>query len=154
VPGGAARKFVLDTHCFIDAAGDAAAAQAFETFCSRAAPGLYLSSVVPAEPRAGARSAREREVLERQVLEPFVRRGRILTPSAASWEALGTVMSWLAEHEGARLSQLPRSFAFDVLVAHSCREAGAVLISRNTRDMARISKVFAFEHAARFPVVR
>ncbi len=145
------RKYVLDTNCFIDAAHTESAAAAYETFVARAAPGLWLSAVVAAELRAGARLARDRQALERRVLGPYVRRGRVLTPSAASWEALGTVLATLGAREGLDLGQVPRSFVFDVLIAHTCREAGAVLVSANTRDLARIRKVFRFESVAPYP---
>lgn len=146
------RKYVLDTNCFIDAARDPAAEAAFEAFSARAAPGLFLSAVVAAELRAGARSAASRDALQKQVLGPYVRRGRVLTPSAAGWDALGTTLAALAEREGLDMRQVPRSFVFDVLVAHSCREAGAVLVSANRRDLERIARVFAFEFAAPYPV--
>ena len=145
------RKYVLDTNCFVTAARDQQAAAAFEDFVARAAPGLWLSAVVAAELRAGARSARARRTLERQVLAPYVRRGRVLVPSAVSWDALGTTLGTLGEREGLDVRRAPRSFVFDVLVAHSCRETGAVLVSSNARDMRRIASVFAFEYVAPYP---
>lgn len=143
------RKHVLDTNCFIDAARGAEARAAFETFSSLAAPGLYLSAVVAAELRAGA--GRSLVALERNVLGPYVRRQRVLTPSAASWHALGTTLAFLAGSDGMVLSQVRRSFLFDILIAHSCREAGAVLVSSNTRDLERIARVFAFDFVAPYP---
>jgi predicted nucleic acid-binding protein len=95
-----ARKFVLDTNCFVDASRTATDAHAFAEFCARTAPGLYLSAVVAAELRAGAGNARDRRTLEREVLAPYIRRGRILTPSAAAWEALGTTLAALVEDDG------------------------------------------------------
>lgn len=145
------RKYVLDTNCFIDAAHDARAATALEALSLQAAPGLYLSSVVAAELRAGAGKARVN--LQRAVLNPYVRRGRVVTPSAQSWEALGTTLATLADREGLRLTQTRRSFIFDVLLAHSCREAGATLISANTRDLERIGRVFTFDFVAPYPKV-
>jgi len=46
-----------------------------------------------------------------------------------------------------------RRFALvlDILVAHSCREAGAILVSANTRDLTRIARVFAFDFVAPYP---
>lgn len=83
-----------------------------------------------------------------------MRRGRVLAPSAASWDALATTLATLAEREGLEPRQVPRSFVFDVLVAHACREAGAVLVSANRRDMERVARVFAFEFAAPYPAPR
>lgn len=144
-----ARKYVLDTNCFIDASRDYQFREAFIQFCQASAPRLYLSAVVAAELRAGAGSQRDRERLEAEVLAPYVRRGRVLTPSAASWEALGTVLA----AQGVRREHATRSYVFDVLIAQSCREAGAVLISRNEKDMARIARITPFEFVASFPVI-
>lgn len=149
----ALRRFVLDTNCFIDAARDDDFRVAFTSFCEAAAPFLYLSAVVAAELRAGAWDRNARQQLEEQVLAPYLRRGRLLIPSARSWDALGQVLATLGTRTGLRADQTPRSFVFDVLVAQSCRENGAVLISRNTRDLARIAKVTPFEFAAPFPAL-
>jgi predicted nucleic acid-binding protein len=146
------RKLVLDTNCFIDASRTEAGADAFAAFCARTAPRLYLSTVVAAELRAGARNASERRTLERRVLSPYVRRRRLLNPSAAAWEALGATLARLVEHEGLALADFRKSFMFDILVAWSCREVGAVLVSRNMKDLSRIAKVFTFEFVAPYPV--
>ena len=143
------RKYVLDTNCFIDATRDAAARQSLGRFVLEAAAGLYLSAVVAAELRSGA--GRGRASLERLVLAPYLRRGRVLTPSLRSWELLGTTLATLVERDGVVLAQVRRSFVFDVLIAHSCREAGATLVSANTRDLERINRVFAFDFVAPYP---
>jgi predicted nucleic acid-binding protein len=145
----APRKYVLDTNCFIDAARDPVAGAAFETFCAQASPALYLSAVVAAELRAGAGRSRSR--LERVVLAPYVRRGRVIAPSARSWEALGDTLATLSARHGLVLADVPPSFVFDILIAHSCREAGAILVSANTRDVRRIARVFSFEFVAPYP---
>jgi predicted nucleic acid-binding protein len=145
------RKYALDSNCYIDAARDPVAHSALEAFTAREAPRLYLSAVVAAELRAGARSSRDRRQLDEQVLAPFFRRGRVLTPSPAAWDALGLTLSRLRSEGTLDLASLPRGFAFDVLVAFSCRESGVVLITRNARDMERIRSVFRFEFVAPFP---
>ena len=144
------RKYALDSNCYIDAAREPVANAALAAFTAREAPRLYLSSVVAAELRAGARSARDRRQLE-EVLAPFVRRGRVLTPSGAAWDALGLTLSQLRAEGALDLANMPRGFAFDVLIAFSCREAGVVLVTRNARDMERIRSVFRFEFVAPFP---
>jgi predicted nucleic acid-binding protein len=67
---------------------------------------------------------------------------------------LGTTLRWLHEHEGLELKRVKRSFIFDVLIAHSCRELGATLISRNISDLDRIAQVFTFDYAPPFPVLK
>jgi len=145
------RKLVLDTNCFIDATRSDAANAAYELFAAHAAPRLYLSSVVAAELRAGAIDATELEQLEERVLTPYQRRERVVTPSASAWDALGTTLATLVREDGLQLKTTPRSFIFHILIAYSCREIGAILVSANARDLARIARVFAFDYMAPYP---
>ncbi len=145
------RKFVLDTDCFIAASRSDADAATFETFVQMAAPGLYLSTVVAAELRAGTTGALDLRKLENAVLKPYYKRGRVINPSAAAWEALGKTLAWLVKKEGLTLRTTPRSFIFDILLAYSCRELGAALISGNERDLQRIRRVFSFESVPPYP---
>lgn len=80
-----------------------------------------------------------RGTMERRVLDPYVRGGRLLAPSGASWDALGTTLATLVEQEGLVLAQTSRSFIFDILIAHACREARAVLVSADMRGLQRIA---------------
>ena len=148
------RKFVLDTNCFVDASRTERHATAFAEFCAWAAPGLYLSTVVAAELRAGAGSGEDRRVLERQILSPYVRRGRLLNPSPVAWEALGTTLAALVERDGLVLRDVRRSFVLDILVARSCRDIGATLVSGNGNDLFRIAKVFPFDFVRPYPSKR
>jgi predicted nucleic acid-binding protein len=148
---GRPRAFVLDTNCFVDASRSDADRGAFEEFCARAAPRLLLSTVVAAELRAGAASRRARQRLDRDVLAPYERRGRLVNPSASAWSILGTTLATLVEKEGLMLRQVRRSFIFDVLIARSCREVDAILVSRNATDLARIAKIFPFEFVPPYP---
>lgn len=148
------RKYLLDSNCYIDASRDVRALAALQEFVAWAAPGLHLSSVVAAELRAGARSVRDRRIIEDRLLGPFARHERILAPSAAAWDALGRTLAALRDRDGLALAQVPRSFAFDVLLAFTCREHGAALVTANARDMARIRRVFTFEFVAPYPVSR
>jgi predicted nucleic acid-binding protein len=151
MPAAGPLKFVLDTNCFIDASRTDAETAAFAEFCTWAAPGLYLSTVVAAELRSGAGTAKDRRTLERQILLPYLRRGRLLNPSPAAWEALGTTLAALVEGEGLVLRDVRRSFVFDILIARSCREAGATLVSRNSADLSRIAHVFSFDFIPPYP---
>jgi predicted nucleic acid-binding protein len=148
---GAMRPLVLDTNCFVDASRSDAAAESFAAFCARAAPRLHLSTVVAAELRAGAATDTDRRALDRFVLGPYLRRGRLANPTAAAWETLGTTLATLVQEDGLVLHEVRRSFVFDILIARSCREIGAILVSRNARDLSRIARVFAFEFVAPYP---
>jgi len=148
------RKFVLDTNCFINASRNNEEAASLETFVQAAAPWLYLSTVVAAELRAGTKSPRELRKLEAVVLAPYVKRGRLVTPSAAAWETLGRTLAWLVQKDGIVLRATPKSFILDILLAYSCRESGATLISSNEKDLQRIRRVFPFEFSAPYPSLR
>jgi predicted nucleic acid-binding protein len=64
---------------------------------------------------------------------------------------LGTTLARLVDHEGIVRRDVRKSFVFDILIAWSCREHGAVLVSRNVKDLSRIATVFAFEFVAPYP---
>ena len=145
------RKLVLDTNCFIEATKSDAVDAAFDAFCAQAAPRLHLSSVVAAELRAGTIAASELKQLEADVLRPYLRRGRMVTPSAAAWDALGDALATLVREDGLQVKTTPRSLVFDILIAYSCRETGAILVSANTRDLNRIARIFSFDFVAPFP---
>ena len=151
MPGARPRKFVLDTNCFVDAFRDVDEAGALEDFCRWAGPGLYLSTVVAAELQAGAGTPGDRRVIDRQIVRPYLRRGRLVNPSPDCWLALGTTLATLVEKEGVVLRNVRRSFVFDILIARSCLEIGATLVSRNSADLARIARVFSFDYIAPYP---
>src|SRR5436853_386701 len=86
MPVAPPRKFVLDTNCFVDASRSDAKAVALAEFCAWAAAGLYLSTVVAAELRAGAGAGKDRRTLERHVLSPYLRRApRRIRNRRADW---------------------------------------------------------------------
>ena len=81
-----------------------------------------------------------------------MRRRRVLHPSPAAWDAVGTTLGALVEQDGLVLREVRRSFVFDILIARSCREIGATLISRNAADLSRIARVFAFDFVRPYPM--
>lgn len=110
---------------------------------------MHLSAVVVQELRAGVRG-RDASRLESSIVEPFERRGRLITPSYSAWKEAGRVLSELIAP--ARWNTVTRSFVNDVLLAMSCREAGVVLVTTNLGDFTRIASVRAFEFVAPWPV--
>ncbi|HLP41349.1 MAG TPA: type II toxin-antitoxin system VapC family toxin, partial [Fibrobacteria bacterium] len=116
------------------------------------APFEYLSVVVAQELRAGVRASADRKSLEKHVLNPFLRRGRVLTPTESAWNDSGDILSELARLEGLDLYRLPKSFGNDILLALSCRDAGMVLVTENTRDFQRIARIAPFEFIGPWPI--
>lgn len=143
------RKYVLDTNLFIAGLRHVEAKTQLQAFHSAFAPFEYLSAVVVQELRAGTQDGEDLRVLERHVLEPFERRGRVLTPSYAAWGQAGDVLRELGRN-GAPVGQA-RSFSNDVLLALSCREAGMTLVTENLRDFRRIRRLVAFAFLPPWP---
>jgi predicted nucleic acid-binding protein len=98
----------------------------------------FLSAVVVQELRAGAARANDIRLLERFVVQPFERRGRVFAPSTSAFKESGRVLAKLAASHGRGFVSARRSLPNDTLLAASCREHGITLISRD-RDFDRIS---------------
>lgn len=145
---GARRPHVVDTHLYIDALRTEAGRHALNEFQSAFAPFLHFSAVVAQELRAGVRAA-DGPRLEASVFAPYERRGRLIAPSYAAWKETGRVLAELVAPSGWR--SVTRSFVNDVLLAMSCREAGAVLVTANWADFARIARVRPFDFVAPWP---
>src|SRR6185436_11937367 len=109
------------------------------------------SAVVAQELRAGVKRDKDRKALERHVLAIFERAGRVFAPSADAWHRSGDLLSDMARKDGLEIGRLSKSFANDVLLALSCREAGCVLVTDNQRDFLRIRRFVQFEFTKPWP---
>lgn len=145
------RKYVLDTNLYVHAFRSADAAADLQQFYARFTPSVHLSAVVLHELLVGATSQGKVDEILENVARPFRRVGRVLTPSEAAWEKAGAGMARMARVEKLDRKSLPKSLANDFLLAASCREAGAMLITENLRDFQRIEKYVAVEHVAPWP---
>lgn len=148
----AERKYVLDTNIFIRGFRENHANLELQRFHALFAPFEYLSVIVAQELRSGVRNSADRRSLEKHVLSPFVRRGRVLVPSEKAWNDSGDILSELARAEGLEVSKMPKSFGNDILLALSCREAGTVLVTENMKDFKRIARISDFEFIKPWPL--
>lgn len=146
----AQRRYALDTNVFIRATRDSQWHEHLERFHAAFAPFEVLSSVVVQELMAGVRGEAA-TLLERSLLLPFERHGRVIVPSYAAWKGAGEVLSALVSAHKMQWPEVSRSFVNDVLLALSCRESGVVLVTENHRDFARIAEVRKFDFVAPWP---
>lgn len=146
-----ARKYVLDTHIFINAFRDPLVNETLQRFHRGFAPFEHLSVIVAQELRAGVRHPKDRKALERSVLRVYEGADRIITPSANAWHRLGDLLADMAQQEGLELARVSKAFANDVLLALSCRESGCLLITENERDFSRIRRFVAFDFTTPWP---
>ena len=145
------RKYVLDTQLFIHGFRDPAANEALQHFHRLFAPFEYLSVIVAQELRAGIQRPRDRKALEEHVLDVFKRSDRTIAPSSEAWHRSGDLLADIARTDGLEIARVSKSFANDVLLALSCREAGCVLVTDNERDFQRIRRFVHFEFTTPWP---
>lgn len=101
-------------------------------------PGIvrYLSAVVVMELRAGVETRRAARGLD-QLVHQFERAGRLVVPTARSFDDAGKLLPRLKAAGG----EIRRSsLVNDVLIALSARQMGATVYSRD-RDFARIGRM-------------
>lgn len=144
-------KYALDTNIFIDGfRSEEAQAEVF-AFLSRALPFTYLSAVVMQELAAGARTTAAARELQRGVFEPFERRRRVFTPSAAAFVDSGRALAAIAAREGWQVLDENPSLLNDALLAASCREQGITLVTKDG-DFKRLEPALkGLRHVAPWP---
>lgn len=144
-------RYVLDTNLYIEANRDSRRAAELTRFVAGTLPSLYLNAVVVQELFAGARTSADAQALEDDVIEPFERVGRLVTPSYRTFKRAGGVLADLVR-DGLVLGRTERGFVNDLLLAISCLEHGCTLVTRNARDFRRISEQLpGFEFAVPYP---
>ncbi len=148
------RKYVLDTQLYIRGFREPGANDALQEFHRSFAPFEYMSVVVAQELRSGAPATRERQALERCVLNVFERTRRLIAPSVRAWHSSGDVLAEMAREEGLEVSRVSKAFGNDILLALSCREAGCTLVTDNGRDFTRIRRFVPFEFVPPWPIGR
>jgi predicted nucleic acid-binding protein len=105
-----------------------------------------LSSVVAQELHAGAIDPSSASHLDR-FFENFESLGRVVTPTRQDWLECGRVLSKIGKKfgfESVRRSRLVN----DVLIALSCHQIEAALLTANVGDFRMISEFVDFEMAA------
>ena len=145
------RKYVLDTHLFVNAFRDPIANEALQRFHRAFSSFEHLSVIVAQELRAGVKQASGRKALERNVLRVFERASRTITPTADAWHRSGDLLSEMAKQKGLEIARVSKAFANDILLALSCRESGCVLVTENDRDFSRIRRFIPFEYMKPWP---
>lgn len=135
------KRYVLDSNLFIAAARDREEADDLRAFSSWRLPHLYLHAVVVQEILAGAITTEWRKEVERSILAPYEKRGRLVTPSYRAWKRSGEVLAELLRTKKLSRRGVDRSFLNDLLIATSCKEAGFTVITSNTKDFKLISEV-------------
>lgn len=144
-------RYALDTNLFIRGYRDRAGADQLKHFHAVFAPYEYLSAVVVQELRSGLSTADGVKQFDRTVVEPFQRRGRVITPSFATWRESGRVLATLVAEDGLELRRVPKHTVNDIMIALSCREAGVTVVTENERDFERLRHIVPFDFVPPWP---
>lgn len=97
------------------------------------------SAVVLAELHRGCRLAEERERIEE-----LSSRFSLITPTEKNWIESGRLLSRLSEKKG-YLPEKLRDLHFDVLIALTARNVGAVVITNDRSDFEEIRRLKDFK---------
>jgi len=137
-----ARLMVFDTNIYIAAVREGLGGTSFGRL-EEAAPHTFLASVVSGELRAGALDeAGRRAVIE--LVRRFERLGRVVTPTAGSWNDAGDVLAKIARREPEFRTRV-RGLWNDALIALSARQIGATLVTKNLHDFGLLRRYVRFE---------
>jgi len=134
---------VFDTNVYVAAIREGEHGDAFERLRT-AAPHTYLASVVSAELRAGAVDNVGRQAVA-ELVEPFHRSRRVVTPDASSWNRAGDLLADIWRKEPRSRDKIP-SLWNDALIALSARQVGASVVTKNVRDFALLRRYARFEY--------
>lgn len=145
------KLYVLDANLYIEAARSSAKAEELSAFSSAFLPQLFFHAVVAQELLAGATSLEWKREIERGVIGPFERRGRLVTPTFKAWKRSGEIIAELIEARRLSRGGMLRSFLNDVLLATSCREEGLTLVTSNVADFELIAEVEQVRFSAPWP---
>ena len=140
MPG--ARWMIFDTNVYVAALREGVGGPSFRRL-QQAAPRTVLASVVGAELRAGALDASGLTAVV-DLLRRFERLGRVVVPTAETWNDVGDTLASIAWREPALRTKL-RGLWNDALIALSARQIGATLVTENLRDFALLRRYARFE---------
>ena len=110
------KRYVLDTNLYIEAGRDRDWAEELARFVSAYLPLIHLHAVVAQELLAGALDAGKARLVERGLVRPFEKRGRVVTPSFGTWKRAGSIMARLVHAKKMSPGGFGRSFVNDCLL--------------------------------------
>lgn len=146
-----AAAYVVDTTLYIRAFRESDYGERFRVWHAAMIPRLAMSTVVLHELLVGATSKRSRHLIEGGYAMEFQRRGRLLTPSVSVWKNAADADLRLRARGRYREKLGQRSFAHDLLIALTCREIGAILVTKNVADFELIRGVTGVRYHTDLP---
>jgi len=144
-------KYALDTNLYVRAFRSREGARELRAHFESFAPVTYLSSVVLHELLVGANTEAKGRAIRESIAEPLERVGRVVTPTHSAWRSAADAIARMSRKERRDLRSIPKSLVHDYILAASCREAGATLITNDVSDFEGIRRYIPFEYVAAWP---
>lgn len=132
-----ADRYALDSTVYIASLRNADRLQALKRFLLHVGTRIRLHAVVVMELRSGVRTEQRMRALD-ALFAPDQARGKTIVPTLDAYSHAGRVLSALALREGVNTTD--SVLIADALIAASCREAGAVLVTDNVRHFAALQR--------------
>lgn len=133
--------YIFDSNVYVRALREGLAGPTFARL-AEASPRTFLAAVVSAELHAGARDAIGRRAVA-ALTRRFAGLGRVVVPTAASWEAAGDLMAAIVRDEPAFRTRV-RGLWNDTLIAMSARQIGATVVTGDAGDYRLLQRHVRF----------
>jgi predicted nucleic acid-binding protein len=133
-----AAPFVLDTSVYIRAFRDPDAEARLQRFLWRRGHRVLFASTVAMELRVGARTPPVAAAID-ALLAAYRSRGHVIAPSFDAHVEAGRALASLAAKER-RSDVATARLTNDALLASTCREAEATLVTSNLRDFVALRR--------------
>ena len=130
--------YALDTNVYVRALRDRDRLSRLKRFLIRTGNRLRVNAVVALELRAGARTGAHEQAIA-DLVAAYAARERLVSPSFDAYVQGGRVLASLAAHEGIEVARAG-SLVNDVMIATSCREQNARLVTENAHDFVLIQR--------------
>ncbi len=131
--------YVIDTNIYVDALRNGEQMGELKRFLLRAGTRVRLNGIVAMELLAGAGSPAHIDAVS-ALITPYGLRGWTTSPSFEACAQAGRALAGLALGKRGRRRTIPPALVSDALIAASCREAGAVLVTKNAADFATLQR--------------
>ena len=142
--------WILDSNVYIRAFNDPDFGAELTRFHAAHLPRIVLSAVVVFELLAASRNASAERRLRKGLLQPYQSRGRVHVPNHSTWEMAAHLDQRLRKRRAAgKLAE--RTLASDLLLAASACQLGAVIVSEDRGDFAKLAHLLGIERAAPWP---
>jgi predicted nucleic acid-binding protein len=145
--------YVLDTSYSFQASRSSHFRGLLRTFLVHMGPRVLLSTVVLHALLVGASTIESQEEIVREVARPLQRHAPIIDTDDVVWPDAALITRTIGALGGLAVKVKSANFRHDVLIAASCRQVGATLITNNSKGFETISSVRQFRFMRVFPLL-